>query len=81
MDFHFEVCSLTSALDQPPLVNGMPRSDVNTNGDLVFCSRHCELFVVRSCQSQVRSGGHFLLLRLADCAFKTPSIHSLREAF
>ena len=35
---------------------------------------NCELFVVRSDQSQVRSGGHFHLLRLAKCAFKEPSI-------
>jgi hypothetical protein len=81
VDLHIEVCSLTSALDQPPLVNGVPRSDVNTNGDLVFCSRHCELFVVRSYQSQVRSGGHFHVLRLANCAFNEPSIRSLREGF
>src|SRR5580692_1810416 len=35
---------------------------------------NCELFVVRSYRSQVRSGGHFHLLRLANCAFKMPSI-------
>src|ERR1700733_5193521 len=35
---------------------------------------HCELFVGGSCQSQVRSGGHFHLLRLANCAFNEPSI-------
>jgi hypothetical protein len=35
---------------------------------------HCELFVVRSYPSQVRSGGHFHLLRLADCAFNEPSV-------
>jgi hypothetical protein len=40
---------------------------------------HCELFVVRGYQSQVRSGGHFHLLRRANCAFNEPSSRSLRR--
>ena len=35
---------------------------------------HCELFVIWGCQRQVRSGGHFHLLRLVNCAFNDPSI-------
>jgi hypothetical protein len=42
---------------------------------------NCELFVVRSYRSQVRSGGHFHLLRLANCAFKTPSIRCRQLLF
>ena len=37
---------LASALDhrlKATLVNGVPRSDVNTNGDLLFCSRWSRL--------------------------------------
>jgi hypothetical protein len=37
---------------------------------------HCALFVVRGNQSQVRSGGHFHVLRLGNCAFYGRSIRS-----
>ena len=42
VDLHIEPSSLTSALDhrlKARLVNGVPRSDVNTNGDFDSCSR------------------------------------------
>src|SRR4029077_12358141 len=42
VDLHIEPSSLTSALDhrlKARLVNGVPRSDVNTNGDFNSCSR------------------------------------------
>ena len=67
-------------LDQPPdlaLGEMLPRSIFGIGfapGQSGWRRSHCELFVVRGDQSQVRSGGHFHLLRLANCAFKEPSI-------
>jgi len=69
-------------LDQPfdlALGEMFPRSIFGVGlspGQSGWRRSHCELFVVRGYQSQVHSGGHLHLLRLANCAFKGPSIRS-----
>ena len=50
VDLHIEACSLTGRSTiawKPRLVNGVPRSDVNANGDFNSCSR-CSRLRARS---------------------------------
>ena len=74
-------------LDQPPdlaLGEMLPRSIFGIGlapEQSGWGSLNCELFVVRSDRSQVRSGGHFHRLRLANCAFNGQSSRSQKGCF